>query len=262
MKTRAHLSQPVRTLSKCLSNSSLSSLGLIRLSDLQTLYPDFQEIYQRHFRNAKFDNVLRRDLEFEAWKLRLISLRHLLGKHHSLRPEARAGLVRSLLRGDFTRAQRILSDEKKTSSMLTLVVTAVNSLLPSSSPSGSESLKREMKVLSARIPDSQFLLELKDFEDEDLRPTIQIIEDLARSLLLSSIDATVRAMTHSVVAMQQEACRRSLQHEIDSEKTKLQNETLIALIRELNAQSVRRKNSSSVVYLNGITTTPDGWGDS
>ncbi|KAH9963060.1 hypothetical protein BJV74DRAFT_880022 [Russula compacta] len=211
---------------------------LIRLSDLKTLYPDFQEIYQRHFQNAKFDNVLRRDSDFEAWKLRLVSVRHLLGKHRRLRPETRAELVRSLLGGDFNRAQRVLPDDKKTSSMLTkLVVTAVGALLPSPGPSSSESLKREMKVLSARISDSQFLLEIKGFEDEDLRPKIQDIEGLAHSLLSSSIDATVRAMSYSVVAMQQEVCRRSLRREIESEKMKLQNEALVAFIRELNAQS-------------------------
>jgi hypothetical protein len=251
----------------------------MRLSDLKASHPDFQEIYRSHFQAAKFDTILRRDTDFEARKLRLVSVRHLLGKHPRLRPERRTQLVQSLLRGDFDNAQSILQAQK--SKTLSFVVTLVTS--PSSvffpSPSDDGSLKKEMKSLAARISDSQFLLEMKDVDDEVLRPMIQEIEILSHALLSSIIDTTAGTMARVVVAMQHEVFRRNLQHEIESEERRLQSEVLVAFIRKLNTLSAGRRDwyvvsdlscrsdglgaAASTLHISGVATTPlGGRGDS
>jgi hypothetical protein len=183
---------------------------------------------------------LRRNGEFEARKLRLVSVRHLLKEHQDLHPGRRADLIQSILGGDFNGAQRFLPAEEKSPTVFGLVTTAFGSLLtyPSDEP-----LKSEMKVISARLSDSRFLLELKDVDDKDLRSVIQEIEALAHSLLSSLIDKTIGNMTHEILAMQQEHCRRAIRDQLKSEATKRQNELLVNLIHVLNAQSARRRDS-------------------
>jgi hypothetical protein len=171
----------------------------------------------------------------------LVSVRHLLGKHQHLRPGKRTDLIQSLLEGDFNYAQRLLSNDKKSPTVMGSVVTAVGALLPSLS--SAESLKKEMKVLAAQQSDSQFLLELKGVDNKELLSMIQDIETLVHSLHSSLIDKTVGAMTHTVVAMQQEHRKRAIQDELKNEEMKLRNEALVEFIRELNVQSARRQDS-------------------
>jgi hypothetical protein len=223
-------------------SSSLYFSDLIRLSELKASYPEFQEIYQNHFQSARFDTVLRRDGNFRDRKLRIVSVQHLLGKHQRLRRKKRAKLVQSLLGGDFISAQRILQESRRPSVdfVKTLVATAVRACPPPTSDN--ESLKREMKSLAVRISDSQFLLDMQGVNDEVLHSIIQEIETLSHSLLSSLIDTTVAAMSHAVMAMQQDAFRRSIEHEIESDEMKRRNEELVGFIRELNAQSAWRKD--------------------
>lgn len=169
-------------------------------------------------------------------------MQHLLGKHQRLRRKKRAKLVQSLLGSDFVSAQRILQESRRPSVVFvkTLVATAVGARPPSTSDN--ESLKREMKSLSARISDSQFLLEMQGVNDEALHSIIQEIEALSHSLLSSLIDTAVVAMSHAVMAMQQDAFRRNIEREIESDEMKRRNEELVGFIRELNAQSAWRKD--------------------
>ncbi|KAF8490269.1 hypothetical protein F5888DRAFT_1910021, partial [Russula emetica] len=231
----------------------------MRLSDLKASYPEFQEIYRNHFQGARFDTVFRRDGDFGARKLRLVSVQHLLGKHQRLRRKKRAKLVQSLLRGDFNSAQRILGEPKRPSIVFTLVATAVGACPPS--PSNDETLKGEMKSLSARLSDSQFLLEMKDVNDEVLQPMIQEIQALSHSLLSPLIDTTVGAMARAVMELQQDVFRRNIQHDIERDEMKRRDEEFAGFVRKLNAQSAWRKDS--VVRIYGLATTPsDDCGDS
>lgn len=210
------------------------------LSDLEATYPDIQEIYRIYFQSAKFDTVLRHDRSFEAQKLGLVSVRHLVEKHWRLRSEKRDQLVQFLLNGDFDGAQSILQETKRFSGVFALVTTFINALLPSHSDGGP--LKREMKSLASRLSDSQFLLEMKGVHDEVLRPTICDIEVLSRSLLSSLIDRTADAMARAAAEMQQEIFRRTIQYEIESEEIEQRNEALKEFIRKLNAQPALRKD--------------------
>jgi hypothetical protein len=226
--------------SKCPVGCSLYLADSIRLSDLKASYPEFQEIYRNHFQSARFDTLLRRDEDFGARKLRLVSVQHLLGKHQRLRRKKRAKLVQSLLRGDFYTAQRILEEPKRSSVVFTLVASAVGACPPP--PRNDETLKGEMKSLSARLSDAQFLLEMKDVNDEVLRPMIQEIEALSHSLLSPLIDTTVDAVAHAVMTLQQSVLSKNVQHDIESDEMKRRNEELAGLVRELNAQSAWRKD--------------------
>ncbi len=205
----------------------------MRLSHLKASYPDFQEIYRSHFQAAKFNAILKRDKDFEARKLRLVSVRHLLGKHPRLRPEERGMLVQSLLRGDFDNAQSILQESKRLPAIFTLVASPISAFF--TSPSDGGSLKREMKRIAARLSDSQFLCETKSVDDEDLQPMIQEIEILSCSILSSTIETTVGTMARVVVAMQHEVFNRTLQNEIENEERRARSEALVMFIRKLNA---------------------------
>jgi hypothetical protein len=252
-----------------LSSSHLQTRGdsndvdnSMQLSDLKASYPDFQEIYRSHFQAAKFDTISRRDTDFEARKLRLVSVQYLLEKHPRLRPERRTQLVQSLLRGDFDNAQSILhaQESKRLSSVFTLVTAPLSVFL--TSPSDGGSLKREVKSHAARISDSQFLLEMKGVDDEVLRPMIHEIDLLSHSLLSSIIDTTAGTMAHEVVAMQHEVFRRNLKHEIESGEWRQRSKTLVAFIRKLNTLSAGRRDCQCIVHIDGVATTPfEGRGD-
>lgn len=213
------------------------------LSNLKASCPDFQEVYRNHLQSAKFDTVLRRNRDFEAQKLVLVSARHLLEKHRRLSPEKRAQLVQSLLNGDFDGAHGILQETKRlsTSTVLTIVASPFNGFFSSPRDSPGGALKKEMKTFAARLSDSQFLLDMKGVHEEALQPLIHGIEDLAHSLLSSSVDITVDAMALEVVEIQQEAFRRTIQYEVESEEMKLQNKALREFIQGLNECSAARK---------------------
>ena len=219
---------------------SLYLADSMQLSDLKASYPEVQEIYRNHLQGARFDTVLRRDGDFGARKLRLVSVQHLLGKHQRLRRKKRTKLVQSLLRGDFDKAQRILEESKRSSVVFALVASAVGACPPP--PSNDGTLKGEMKNLSVRLSDAQFLLDMRDVNDEVLRPMIQETEALSHSLLSPLIDTTVDAMAQAVMALQQDAFRRNIQHDIESDEMKRRNGELAGFIRELNAQSAPRKD--------------------
>src|SRR5712675_567393 len=143
-----------------LSTCLMAFAGSMQLSDLESLYPGFRTVYQRHLDHARFDTTLRLDPRFESLKLRLITVRYLLEKNPDLDAGARADLIRTvLLEGNFRRAQQTFprsgTDEKKWSTPNALV--AVGALFSTSSGPG-ESLEKEMRTLAAKVPDSHFLL--------------------------------------------------------------------------------------------------------
>jgi len=219
--------------------------GAMRLPGLESLYPGFRTIYQKHFDNARFDTAPRLDSRFEPQKLRLLSVRYLLERDQNLDTEARADLIRTILEGNFRRAQQTLdkTNEKKGSG-------------PSAWPgrslfsgSGEGSLEKEMKTLTARTPDSHFLFLMKSEGVEELRPVIEDVEELAYAQLNVLIDATVKAMGRAVSAMQQQHCERSIQHETESEERKARKKALAKFIQDINAQAVGRQESYASLSL-------------
>ena len=226
----------VRSLYVHLLSSSFFS-DTLRLADLESLYPDFRSVYHRHIQNARFSVALRRDPDFENRKLRMVSVKHLLDKHRNLPMETRAILIQTLLKGDFHRARNMLpkTDGKKSADS-----GGWGSLFSGGS---GQNLDRDMRMLAGNISDSQFLLDLNGISDKETRSAIQEIEALAHARLASTIDATVKAMTRNVLAMQLDSCTRSMQHEIESEGRKSLNTTLANFIRDVNAQSFGRRDS-------------------
>ena len=187
----------------------------MRLSDLESLYHNFRNTYQAHIQKAGFDNILQRDLSFVSLKLRLISIRFLLEGHRPLDPEMRSDLIRSVLfDGDFYYAQQTLNFE--------------------------DTLKGDMENLAASVSDSQFLLDIKNIGEEEIRPIIEQVGDVVYKQLGSSIGQTVEKMTRDVLNIQQEQCRRSTHHEVENEKRSLLRGELIEFIRSINALSVER----------------------
>ncbi len=216
--------------------------GSMRLSGLESLYPGFRVVYQKHLDGARFDLVLRRDPDFESRKLRLLAVKYLLDKNEHLDTRAHAELIHDVLvEGNFRGAQQTVSktDEKKRSGTS---VWGSRSLF-SASGSSEDSLEKEMRTLAARVPDAQFLLMMKNEGNEELRPVIEEIEALAHTQLASSIDAVVKTMAHAVSAMQREHCERAVQHEMDSEERKSRSKELLKFIQDINAQGAGRQDS-------------------
>ncbi|KAH9047539.1 hypothetical protein EDB83DRAFT_2267127 [Lactarius deliciosus] len=211
----------------------------LRPSDLEILYPDFRSIYNKHVQNARFGIALRRDSYFQNRKLRLVAVRH-LDKHPDLPSQTRSELIQALLKGDFYGAQQLLSktDGEKHAEPGGW---AVGNLFSGSS---GDILNRDTKMLAGSISDSQFLLDMEGITDTETRSAIQEIEALAHAQLASAIDATVKAMTRNVLAMQQEYCTRSVQHEIESEERKSLNNALVEFVRDVNEQSSGRRDST------------------
>ena len=209
----------------------------LRLSDLESLYPEFRSVYHRRIENARFSVALRRDPYFESRKLRMVAVKHLLDKHQNLPTENRSVLIQTLLKGDFNRAQNLLSkiDGKKRSDS-----GGWGSLFSGGS---GDTLNRDMRMLAGNISDSQFLLELNGISDTDTRAAIQEIEALAHAQLATVIDTTVKGITRNVLAMQVDSCTRSMQHEMESEGRKSLKSALVEFIRDINARSSGRRDS-------------------
>ncbi len=142
-------------------------LACMRISDLESLYHNFQSTYQAHMQKAGFVNVLQRNSYFAAWKLRLISIRSLFERHRPLPPEMRSDLIQKILfEGNFWHAQQILTklEDRKSPNV---GIRGTGSRFHG--PIGSEdALKREMKKLAASVSDSQFLLDIKKIGDQEI----------------------------------------------------------------------------------------------
>jgi hypothetical protein len=214
----------------------------MRISDLESLYHNFQSTYQTHIQKAGFDNVLQRNSYFTTWKLRLISVRSLLEKHQPLHPEMRSDLIQKILfEGNFWHAQQILTklEDKRLANVGTR---GTGSRFHG--PIGSEdALQREMKRLAASVSDSQFLLDIKKIGDDEMRNVIEQVENLVYEQLDYSIEKAVEAMTRVVLDMQKKQCRKSMQQKIESEKKELLKDALTEFIRDINALSAGRRDS-------------------
>jgi len=137
------------------------------------------------------------------------------------------------------------SDKKKESGIIAMGWRVYKALSggQSSTESEEEALKNEMKKIAKTLSDSEFLLGLKSIEIEDLQPTIQEAETLAHTSLSSSIDATVNTMTHAVLQMQQDSCKKEIQKEVQTKEARALSDALVKFIRDLNAKSAGRKDS-------------------
>lgn len=212
------------------------------VDDLRLVYSGFDGIYRKHVEN-KFDSI--KGPDFKSLKERLVILRHLLGKNPALDPEKRAEINRALLsEGNIHDAHKLVpnSDKKKEPGLLAKAWRILSGG-QSSAESEEEALKRDMKKIANTLSDSEFLLGLKSIDIEDLQPAIQEAETLAHTSLSSSIDATVKKITHDVLRMQQDSCEAEIRKEIHAKETRALSDALLNFIRDLNAKSAGRKNS-------------------
>jgi hypothetical protein len=106
-----------------------------------------------------------------------------------------------------------------------------------------DSLRKEMKKIENDISDSDFLLELKGMEDEDLKDPIHEAVTLANTHLASLIDATVNKMTHLVLKMQQDEAKKNIRHESETEERKVLGAALVKFIQDINKNSAGRRTS-------------------
>ena len=207
----------------------------VLVDDLRLVYSDFDNIYRKHVEN-KFDSV--KGADFKSSKERLLILRHLLVNNQDLDPEKRAELIRALLSDG-----NIPNVDKKKESGIIAKAWRIISGGQSSAESEQEALKKEMKKIANTLSDSEFLLGLKSIDIKDLQPAIQEAETLAHTFLSSSIDATVKKMTHDVLRMQQDNCVAEIQKEIHAKEARALSDELLRFIRDLNAKSAGRKDS-------------------
>ena len=215
-----------------------------RADDLRQLYREFNGIYKRFVDAASFDNV--KGHEFKLLKERLIAVRHLLEKHPEGGPGKRAELIQAVLSEDnLQRAQQIFpkSDKNNQSGKSSSLWSTVTGFFSGSKETDEESLRTEVKKLTSSVSDSRFLLQLKDVDDKDLESAIQVVVDLACSQLSSSIDAAVKKMTHAVLRMQEDECKRHMQREMETEERKELDGQLAYFIHSINEDSTRRRTS-------------------
>ena len=241
--------KPMRTIRALVRNSTsnflLSShfLPELTIDDLSMVYRDFNGIYTRHIGDAKFDAV--KGTEFKSLKKRLIEVLHLLGKYPELAPEKRTELIQAILSEDnLQRAQQVFpKPDKDHHSGKASLFSRFTEFFSGSKETDEESLRKELREKTSGVPDSKFLLQLKGVDDKDLEPPIQAAVDLACGQLASSIDSAAKKMTHSVLRMQQDECRRSLQREVEMEERKVFGGMLLDFIRAINQLSTGRRTS-------------------
>jgi hypothetical protein len=222
----------------------LNFLIELTVENLRLVYHDFDDIYKRHVDGAKFDALKGHD--FVSLKERLITVRHLLEKCPELVPGKRTELIKAVLSEDnLQRVQQIFPkpDKNNQSGKTSSLFSMLTGFFSGSKETDEESLRKELKKIISGVSDSNFLLQLKGIDDKELETPIQAAMDLACGQLSSSIDATVRKMTHAVLRMQQEECRKSMQHDVETEKRKVLGGILLDFIRDVNKVSAGRRTS-------------------
>ena len=214
-----------------------------RVDGLRLLYRDFNDVYKRHVEDAKFDVVKGRDFKF--LKTRLTFICHLLREHRDIAPKQRTELIDALLSGDDLRqAQQVVhKSEKNKEHETTPWFSAFTSILAWPKDTDEEALHKEMKKLANNISDSDFLLILKGIEDEDLKDPTQEAVAIANTQLSSSVNVTVKTLTHAVLRMQQDECKKNIQHDIETEQRNALGGALVNFIRDVNKNSVGRRPS-------------------
>lgn len=79
--------------------------------------------------------------------------------------------------------------------------------------------------------------------EEDMKNLEASVSDLVYEQLSSSIDKTVKAIVPVVLDTQHRRYEKSMQHEVESQEKNLQISGLIDFIRDLNTQSLGRRDS-------------------
>jgi hypothetical protein len=219
------------------------------VDDLRQLYHDFNGIYKTHVDDAKFDVVKGR--KFKSLKERLITVCHLLKKHPEVDPGKSTELIQAVFSEDFQHAHQIFpkSDRNnksgKTSSWWSTF--SLRGLFSSPRETDEELLRvdSEVKEITSGTTDSSFLLQLEGVDQKDLEVAIQEAVDLACSQLSSSIDAAVKKMTHAVLRMQKDECKRLVKFEMETEERKVLGGKLSDFIQVINrvSKSDGRKTS-------------------
>ena len=228
---------------RCLLNPPFL-LEPTRVDDLRLLYSDFNGIYKRHFDDARFDVVKGR--EFKSSKERLIAVLHFLEKYPEAVTGKRTELIHAVLSEDNPqRAQQIFpkSDKKSQSGKTPSLWSIFTGFFSRSKGTDEESLQNDVKKITSDIPDSSFLLKLKDINDKELEAPIQAAVDLACTQLSSSIDTVVKKMTHSVLRMQETECKRRLQRKIETDERTVLDGRLPDFIQAINKDSDGRRTS-------------------
>lgn len=201
-----------------------------QLSTIRERYPAFEEIFERHVNNAKFDGVPMKSPDFKDLKLGVISLLNLQGKHKRMRSETRSALIQTLVvERDFQKAFRHI---QRISSGRSRWIFSFRS-----DRGGAESFKNEMKSTADQVSDSQFLLQIESINEEDLRSATQDAKAVAQTELASTIDSLVQTMSRDVLAMQQAVCEEEVRRQIENEESDFFKKALVDFIRELNKKS-------------------------
>ena len=216
---------------------------LPRVDDLRQLYNNFNTIYTRHVEDAKFGFV--KGHNFRSLKRQLAFICHLLREHRDFTPQKRAELIDALLsEEDLRRAWRVINkSEKNNEPGKTSWFSTLTSILPWLKVTDEESLRKEMRSIANGISDSDFLLGLKGIEDEGLKVPIQEAVALANTQLASLVDTTVNKLTHAVLRMQQDECKKIIKLEVEVEKRKVLGGALVNFIRDINKNWTGRQTS-------------------
>jgi hypothetical protein len=214
------------------------------VDDLRQLYRDFNGIYKHHVDNARFDVV--KGHKFRSLKERLIAVRHLLEKYPEVDPGKRTKFIRAVLFEDNLQREQQISpkpDRNNQSGKTSSLWSTFTVFFSGSKETDEESLLTEVKKITSSTSDSSFLLQLGGVDDKDLEVAIQAAVDLACSQLSSSVDATVKKMTHAVLQMQQEESKRLMRREIETEEQKVLGGKLADFIQVINKVSDGRRTS-------------------
>ena len=169
-------------------------------------------------------------------------MRYLLEKHPELAPEKRTELIQAILSEDnLQRAQQVFP--KPDQSGKTSLFSKLTGFFSGSKETDEESLRKELRKIKGGTSDSGFLLQLKGVDDKELEAPIQAVLDFACGQLTSSIDTAVKKMTHAVLRMQQDECKKSMQREVETEKRKELRGIYVDFIQVINKVSAGRRTS-------------------
>ncbi|TFY78520.1 hypothetical protein EWM64_g5494 [Hericium alpestre] len=220
-----------------------------RLENLASLYPRMTSALDKAIRDVKLETIkAHKDRDASAARSRLFT---------SVLDAKDNRAVRKILE-DFTPEKEQATDSKSS------FWSSLNpfSSKESHSSSYAESLLKEAERITSEKTDSEFLARLDTFtfglDDKGLLSKINETKGLAQEALRKSIAHVLKTLPHTVLAIQQEDCRRQIEMELASEQQMAIDEARLEFIRMVNQMT--QSSFSDRIFINHIETSRTSWG--
>ncbi|KAI0052041.1 hypothetical protein FA95DRAFT_1484280 [Auriscalpium vulgare] len=222
-----------------------------RIAFLKSIYIDFENLFARALRDAKFDVIKGSAASnYKDRKEGLVVIQFVFQSHKKLEDPRRQELIDTILNKNIlkTRARESTADRK------TGGWRAVFSFLPTFGTGENTDLEshiRDARKYANELSDATFLSSLKSMGSEELENAISDVEEDAYAELWDMLNRQVAKLTPKIHRLQEDQQKQQLRLEVGSEKNAALRRLRLEFINVVNSHVVitsRERNLSLIVH--------------